>query len=305
MICVCGHISGYVYFKNVGFGLNFFVIWFTFLAAHTFSFLFGAIVAHIKVLSFIIFAMIIIYFVLGSLATNHQRMYPAYGSPSAWQMLFLSHTSQALYLMSLKAVPYIDKYYPSEPHKFTWTDSHTFTGTCADYTCDPSGYDCGHTVAFCIAMLLVLAFVHLILAAYIDLVTPAAHGARMKLYEPFTPEFWGFLRQAPPPPSHLPGYEQRPPLPEWDTDVKMESYKVLSNVNTYEFMQVRDSAIILYDLNVRFKSIFSRKVNHAVNSLSLAVARNSVLGLLGANGAGKTTTMSVITGQLRPTSGYV
>lgn len=55
-------------------------------------------------------------------------------------------------------------------------------------------------------MLLVLTFVHLILAAYIDLVTPAAHGSRLKLYEPFTPEFWNISSVAPPPPSHLPGY---------------------------------------------------------------------------------------------------
>ena len=39
-------------------------------------------------------------------------------------------------------------------------------------------------------MTLLLAVVHIILAAYIDLVTPAAHGSRLKLYEPFTPEFW-------------------------------------------------------------------------------------------------------------------
>jgi hypothetical protein len=55
-------------------------------------------------------------------------------------------------------------------------------------------------------MLLILIFVHMILAAYIDLITPAAHGMRLKIYEPFTPEFWGFMKQAPPPPSHLPGY---------------------------------------------------------------------------------------------------
>jgi len=44
------------------------------------------------------------------------------------------------------------------------------------------------------------------LAAYIDLVTPAAHGSRLKLYEPFTPEFWNITKNAPPPPSHMPGY---------------------------------------------------------------------------------------------------
>jgi len=37
-------------------------------------------------------------------------------------------------------------------------------------------------------------------------------------------------------------------------------------------------------------------VKKAVNHVSLAIKRNSVLGLLGKNGAGKTTTLSVITG---------
>jgi ABC-type uncharacterized transport system ATPase subunit len=85
----------------------------------------------------------------------------------------------------------------------------------------------------------------------------------------------------------------------------MESFKILSAINTYEFAQVRDSAVLIYDLNVQFKSFFTRKVKKAVNSLSFSVPKNAVLGLLGANGAGKTTTLSVITGQLRPTSGYI
>ncbi|CAL6089113.1 ABC_transporter family protein [Hexamita inflata] len=305
IICLCGLISGYVYFKYSPFLLNFFIIWLTFLASHTFAFLFGAIISQVKVLSFVIFAFLIGYFLLGSFCTNHPSIYPAFGSPSAWQVFFLTHSAQALYLISQKAIPFIDKYYPSQAHKFTWSDSSHFTGICDDYTCNPNGYDCGHTVAFCVCMLLVLCFVHLILAAYIDLVTPAAHGARLKLFEPFTPEFWGWMKQAPPPPSHVPGYQQRPALSDWDTDVKMESYKVLSPVNTYEFAQVKDAAVIIYDLNVKFKGMFSNKVKHAVNSLSLSIPRNSVLGLLGANGAGKTTTLSVITSQLRPTSGYI
>lgn len=84
LICICGYISGFVYFRNCGFGLNFFVIWLTFLAGHTFSFLVGAIVWHIKILSFVIFAFIIIYFLVGSLCTNHKTIYPEYGSPSGW-----------------------------------------------------------------------------------------------------------------------------------------------------------------------------------------------------------------------------
>lgn len=176
---------------------------------------------------------------------------------------------------------------------------------CGDWSCDPSGYDCGHTVAFCIAMLLVFVFVHLLLAAYIDLVLPYAHGARFRLYEPFTPEFWGFTKQAPPPPSHIPQYQPKPPLQSWDADVKMEAMKVLAPLGSAEFKTVQDSAIIIYDLNVKFSKPCSKRAKHAVNSLSLALERNTVLGLLGANGAGKTTTMSIITGQLRPTSGYV
>lgn len=109
--------------------------------------------------------------------------------------------------MSLKAIPYIDKYYPSPNNTFTWHDSYTFTGVCDDFTCDPNGYDCGHTYAFCVAILLVFVFVQLILAAYIDLVTPTAHGSALKIFEPFTPEFWGWMKQAPPPPSHIPGYQ--------------------------------------------------------------------------------------------------
>lgn len=60
-------------------------------------------------------------------------------------------------------------------------------------------------------------------------------------------------------------------LSEWDTDVKMESYKILSPVNSFEFAQVKDSAVIIYDLNVKFNNACSRKYKHAVNSMSLSL----------------------------------
>lgn len=47
------------------------------------------------------------------------------------------------------------------------------------------------------------------------------------------------------------------------------------------------------------------KKQTAVNKLSLQIERNTVYGLLGANGAGKSTTLKMITGMLRPTSGFV
>lgn len=49
-------------------------------------------------------------------------------------------------------------------------------------------------------------------------------------------------------------------------------------------------------MNVHFKTNCGTYTKKAVNHVSLAIKRNSVLGLLGKNGAGKTTTLSVITG---------
>jgi len=49
-------------------------------------------------------------------------------------------------------------------------------------------------------------------------------------------------------------------------------------------------------LNVHFRNNCAPGVKKAVNHVSLAIKRNSVLALLGKNGAGKTTTLSVITG---------
>jgi ABC-2 type transport system ATP-binding protein len=42
----------------------------------------------------------------------------------------------------------------------------------------------------------------------------------------------------------------------------------------------------------------------AVNSIDLSVDQGEVFGFLGPNGAGKTTTIRMLTGQLRPTSGW-
>ena len=43
---------------------------------------------------------------------------------------------------------------------------------------------------------------------------------------------------------------------------------------------------------------------HAVRGISFTVQRGQVVGFLGPNGAGKSTTMKMLTGFLRPTSGY-
>lgn len=43
---------------------------------------------------------------------------------------------------------------------------------------------------------------------------------------------------------------------------------------------------------------------HAVEGISFSVDRGEIFGFLGPNGAGKTTTIKILTGQLRPTSGW-
>ena len=43
----------------------------------------------------------------------------------------------------------------------------------------------------------------------------------------------------------------------------------------------------------------------ALDSLSLTVDRGSILGFIGHNGAGKTTTISMLSGMVAPTDGYL
>jgi len=49
----------------------------------------------------------------------------------------------------------------------------------------------------------------------------------------------------------------------------------------------------------------TRGAKHALRGLSFAIPRSEVFGFLGHNGAGKTTALSILTGELRPTSGSV
>ncbi len=57
--------------------------------------------------------------------------------------------------------------------------------------------------------------------------------------------------------------------------------------------------IIADDIHMRFGGI------HAVDGVSLHIAKKSITGLIGPNGAGKSTLFNVIAGNSRPTSGTV
>lgn len=47
-----------------------------------------------------------------------------------------------------------------------------------------------------------------------------------------------------------------------------------------------------------------RQVFEAVKDLSFEVPKGQILGFIGANGAGKSTTIKMLTGILKPTSGF-
>jgi drug efflux transport system ATP-binding protein len=59
----------------------------------------------------------------------------------------------------------------------------------------------------------------------------------------------------------------------------------------------RPAAIVTENLHKRFGSLV------AVQSLTLAIPRGEIFGLLGSNGSGKTTTIRMLTGLMPPTSG--
>ncbi|MEM2673382.1 MAG: ATP-binding cassette domain-containing protein [Candidatus Bathyarchaeia archaeon] len=64
------------------------------------------------------------------------------------------------------------------------------------------------------------------------------------------------------------------------------------------FKIMRDFAILTDNVTKRFEDVV------AVDYVSLYVEKGELFGLLGPNGAGKTTTINILSGLLKPTSGY-
>lgn len=88
-----------------------------------------------------------------------------------------------------------------------------------------------------------------------------------------------------------------------------ESLSVSEAVHEHEMSMVvesiaepepaRDDVLQVKDLQVHFGAV------HAVESLTLHVARGSAVGLIGPNGAGKSTALKAIGGEVKPTGGTV
>ena len=64
-----------------------------------------------------------------------------------------------------------------------------------------------------------------------------------------------------------------------------------------------DAVIEIRNLSKIYRDFWGRNKVQAVKSLSMAVKRGEVFGLLGPTGSGKTTTMKMLLGLLFPTSG--
>ncbi|KAE8301880.1 ATP-binding cassette protein 5 [Giardia duodenalis] len=325
LVNVAGLLSKATYWINSPWIINFVIIWLLYFGAVSFSFVMASLLHHAQAVGFTAFLMVIVLAGLGLMTSTHRVMYPENGGFSGFWLFFPTHAFQAMFLISLKTVPFALNNMPSVPLKFTLRDVAKFTGACVSastasvqmdkvvaetggFYCGPEAYDCGHTVLFAILMQLAICVAQCFLAAYIDLILPAAHGASMHLWAPFTLNFWGFIRTPPPPDSHKPGYRRPQPLEGWDKDVLKQYKYVLSPPGTAEYNKVRTSSILIYDLNVTYSKFCGIKwlpAKHAVKNLSLSIPRNTIYGLLGPNGAGKSTTLSVLTGTLKPTSGYV
>ena len=325
LVNVAGVLSKATYWANSPWLINFIIFWLLYFGVVSFSFVMASLLHHAQTVGFTTFLMVIVLAGVGLMTSTHRVMYPENGGFSGFWLFFPTHAFQAMFLISLKTVPFALNNMPSIPLKFTLKDVRTFTGTCVsastasvqmdkivaetgDFYCGPEAYDCGHTVLFMIMMQLVICVSQCFLAAYIDLILPAAHGASMRLWAPFTLNFWGFIKTPPPPDSHKPGYRRPQPLAEWDKDVLRQYKYVLSPPGTGEYKKVRTSSILIYDLNVTYSKFCGIKwfpAKRAVRNLTLSIPRNTIYGLLGPNGAGKSTTLSVLTGTLKPTSGYV
>ena len=324
-ICVCigllSVIAGLLSFSEYWHNTPFLVNWYTLTMYHfsvlSVSVFLSSFIFKAQSVAFLVFIIILIVTFLGLTQSSPQIIFPETGTLSIFYFIPFLHSVQSLILMSLRAYTFPYNQLRTAPAKFTSADIVSFTGLCDASVCgqQSAAYDSGHTVLFHMLITPVLCLCYWLLAAYVDLLLPSAHGSRLHFWAPFTLEFWGCLATPSPPDSHKPNYKMPPARPEWDEDVVAEQNAVLSPLGSAQYMKISNAPVIIYDLNVMYggcckrdnscATACGRPLKHAVKNLSLSIPHNTIYGLLGPNGAGKSTTLSVLTGTLKPTSGYV
>ncbi|ESU39473.1 Putative amino acid ABC transporter ATP-binding protein [Giardia duodenalis] len=324
-ICICigllTSIVGMLSFSEYWLNTPFLVNWYTLTMYHfsilSVSIFLSSFIFKAQSVAFLVFIIILVVTFLGLTQSSPQIIFPENGAFSIFFLIPFLHSVQSIMLMSLRAYTFPYNQLLNAPAKFTVADLVSFTGLCDRSVCgqQAAAYDSGHTVLFHMLITPVLCLCYWVLAAYVDLLLPSAHGSRLKPWAPFTLEFWGCLATPAPPDSHRPNYKMPPVRPEWDEDVIAEQSAVLSPLGSSQYMKISNAPVIIYDLNVMYGGCYKRDnscatacgrpLKHAVKNLSLSIPRNTIYGLLGPNGAGKSTTLSVLTGTLKPTSGYV
>ncbi|TNJ28155.1 ABC transporter family protein [Giardia muris] len=312
---IAGLITQADYWLNSPFIINWVVITMFYFSTCAFAYLVSSFMSRSSSVSFVVFFLVIVLMLLGAMHSSPSFLFPENGQFSIIHLFAPVHAYQAIYLMSLLSTTTIVQYMPKPPVGFKYSDTASFTGICLAGQCLETKYDTGHTVLYHILVMMGLSAAYIILAAYFDLLFPYAHGSRLSFWTPFTLEFWGCIKTPAPPDSHRPGYTPPPFHDDWDEDVRNEQRAVLAPIDSPEYASVAASPILIYDMGVIYggcchkentcSQAFGCNTKCAVENLSLSIPSDTVYGLLGPNGAGKSTTLSVLTGTLKPTSGYV
>ena len=158
--------------------------------------------------------------------------------------------------------------------------SHSSTFNQTD---SPSGY----TFSTTIRMLAFDAILWSIVAWYLNRVVPSEYGTPLRWYFPFTPSYW------------CPGTAKAPrddgdeTIDETDPSIPIEPVS-----NALKQQDEEGKSVQIKNL----RKAYGEKL--AVDGLSLSMYSGQVTALLGHNGAGKTTTIGMLTGMVKPTSGY-
>ncbi|KAI1293753.1 Glucosylceramide transporter ABCA12 [Halotydeus destructor] len=147
-------------------------------------------------------------------------------------------------------------------------------------------------------MLLIDGLIYFLIGWYISNVfPPGRNGHRQSWLFFFLPSYWGFGR------NRVRGRNLPPHLHINGINGKSSSKYCLEN-GYLEANWQRRPGMSLQHLEVTYNK-GSKDQHHAVVDLTLELKEGQITTLLGRNGAGKTTTISVLTGQLPPTSGSV